>query len=82
MTITKVPPASRLTVTVEIFAKDLWEAMRQELREQVGPVADFDRMVPTWDELSAEVRHEKVQSVRNEVLKPITRAGYEIRQKI
>lgn len=67
---------------MEIFARDLWEALRQELREQLGPMSDFDTIVPSWSALSAQARAEKIQSVRAEVLKPITRAGYEIRRRV
>lgn len=78
------PSQQQQTVTVETFAKDLWEAMREELREQLGTITglDFDLQVPAWDRLTPEARQEKILSVRNEVLKPITRAGYEIRQKV
>lgn len=77
-------PQQQQTVTVEIFAKDLWEAMREELREQIGTITglDFDLQVPAWDRLTPEARQEKILSVRNEVLKPITRAGYEIRRRV
>lgn len=67
---------------METFAKDLWEALRQDLREQIGPMADFSDLVPTWEKLSARARLDKIQSVRNDLLKPIGRAGYEIRKKI
>jgi len=71
-------------VTVETFAQDLWEALRQDLRDQIGNTTglNFDLQVPCWGELSAQARLDKIQSVRNELLKPITRAGYEIRKKI
>lgn len=72
-------------MTVETFARDLWEALRNELRGQltgvIGP-DDFDDQVPSWDSLSADKRQEKIQSVRSELLMPITRAGYEIRRKV
>ena len=67
---------------METFAKDLWEALRQDLREQVGPLSDLNTLVPTWEELSDQSRLEKIQSVRTDLLKPITRAGYEIRQRV
>lgn len=69
---------------MEIFARDLWEALRQDLREQIGEVTglDFDIQVPPWEGLSPQVRLEKIQAVRSEVLRPITRAGYEIRQRV
>lgn len=76
---------TQTTVTVETFAKDLWEALRNELRKQltgvIGP-DDFDLQVPSWDDLPADKRHEKIQSVRSELLVPITRAGYEIRRRL
>lgn len=67
---------------METFAKDLWEALRQDLREQVGGMSEFDALVPTWDELSDKSRQEKIQRVRADLLKPITRAGYEIRRRV
>lgn len=71
-------------MTVETFARDLWEALRQDLHEQIGHTIGlgFDAQVPTWEELSPEARLEKIHSVRSELLKPITRAGYEIRRKV
>jgi len=72
-------------VTVETFAQDLWEALRQELREQIGGVIrpeEFDSQVPSWDLLSPQARQQKVQAVRMELLRPILRAGYEIRRRV
>jgi hypothetical protein len=56
--------------------------LRQDLREQVGFLAEFDILVPTWEGLSSQARHEKIQSVRSDLLKPIIRAGYEIRRQV
>lgn len=67
---------------METFARDLWEALRQDLREQVGTLAEFDTLVPSWENLSSEARLEKIQSVRTDLLKPIKRAGYEIRRSV
>lgn len=72
-------------MTVETFARDLWEALRSDLRDQLAGVIsgdDFEQQVPCWKALSEEKRQEKIQSVRNELLRPITKAGYEIRRKI
>ena len=72
-------------MSVETFARDLWEALRQDLREQIGgliAVEDFDAQVPPWEGLSDQVRHDKVSAVRSDLLRPILRAGYEVRKKI
>lgn len=71
-------------MTVEIFAKDLWEALRKDLREQIGSAIspeDFDNQVPTWDKLTLQARRDKIASVRTDLLGPVTRAGYEIRRR-
>ena len=67
---------------METFARDLWEALREDLRDQVGGLSDFDSLVPNWENLTPQARLDKVQSVRADLLKPITRAGYEIRRKV
>lgn len=70
-------------MSVETFAKDLWEALRQELREQIGgPVGEFDAQVPPWERLSRQARNDKIQAVRTDLLRPLQRAGYEIRKKV
>lgn len=59
--------------------------MRQDLREQLGKTvtdAQFDATFPAWDELSVNAQHDKIESVRNDLLTPITKAGYEIRRKV
>ena len=71
-------------MTVETFAKDLWEALRENLREQIGTAInpdDFDNQVPTWDKLTPQARRDKIASVRTDLLQPVTRAGYEIRRR-
>lgn len=73
---------SAATVSVETFARDLWEALRGDLRDQLGTFSDFDSLVPNWENLTPQARLDKVQSVRADLLKPITRAGYEIRRKV
>lgn len=78
------PTCSPTTVTVETFAKDLWEALRTDLREKIGTAIspkDFDDQVPTWDKLTVQARRDKIESVRNDLLHPVTRAGYEIRRR-
>ena len=69
---------------MEIFSKDVWEALRQDLREQIGDQIDpkdFEDLVPTWDRLTPRARREKIEAVRNDLLRPVLRAGYEIRRR-
>jgi hypothetical protein len=69
---------------VEIFSKDVWEALRQDLREQIGAQIDskdFEDLVPTWDRLTPTARREKIEAVRSDLLRPVLRAGYEIRRR-
>ncbi|QDH91723.1 hypothetical protein SEA_PHRAPPUCCINO_48 [Mycobacterium phage Phrappuccino] len=70
---------------MEQFAKDLWGALREEIRSQLGDsITDeqFEEQVPPWDKLPKKTRDEKVKLARNETLKLIDRAGYEVRKKI
>jgi hypothetical protein len=71
-------------VSVEIFSRDVWEALRQDLREQLGTQVsskDFEDLVPTWDRLTPEARKEKIAAVRSDLLRPVLKAGYEIRRR-
>lgn len=66
------------------FARDLWEAMRSESRDQLGDTVtdeEFSQQLPAWDRLSVEVRKAKTLIVRDELLKVLDRAGYEVRKK-
>lgn len=66
------------------FTQDLWEAMRRESREQLGDSitdADFDSHLPAWEDLDVRVRDAKVRIAKDELLKPLDRAGYEVRKK-
>lgn len=67
-----------------MFARDLWEAMRSESREQLGDSIteeEFDQHLPPWEELSPECRDAKALLARDELLKVLDRAGYEVRRK-
>jgi hypothetical protein len=76
------PPTG--AITLPVFARDLWEAMRSEAREQLaGAVSpeDFEASLPAWEELSRETRDAKIALARDELLKPLDRAGYQVRKK-
>lgn len=67
-----------------MFARDLWEAMRSESREQLGDSIteeEFDQHLPPWEGLSPESRDAKALLARDELLKVLDRAGYEVRRK-
>lgn len=58
--------------------------MRSDSREQLGDaVTDevFNRHVPSWEELPAEVREAKIRMAHDELLHILDRAGYEVRKK-
>lgn len=66
------------------FARDLWEAMRDDAREQLQASVDdavFDANIPPWDKLPADVRETKVTIAREELLKMLDRAGYLVVRK-
>jgi len=71
-------------VSLEQFTKDLWEAtrdlLRAELANSISP-EDFDRQIPPWDKLPRKAREEKMRITRDETLRLIDRAGYEVRKK-
>ena len=71
------------TVTVEAFARDLWETLRGEIREQLGNDSglDFEKSIPAWEQLEPEAREVKVLVARNELVRLVNRAGYEIRRR-
>jgi hypothetical protein len=58
--------------------------MRSESREQLGDAVtdeEFNTQLPPWAGLPAEVRHAKTLIARDELLKVLDRAGYEVRRK-
>lgn len=76
--------ATQKVVTLEQFTKDLWEAQRKDLRNELGDAIsaeDFERRFPAWEKLDEESRTLKVKTVNHETLRPLHLAGYEIRQK-
>jgi hypothetical protein len=76
--------STQMVVTVEQFSRDLWEVTREDLRAQLGDAVlglDFDAEVPPWDHLPEATRREKVRFTREELLRVIDRAGYEVRRK-
>lgn len=58
--------------------------MRLEVRDQLGEAITeelFVQHLPPWEELPREVREAKVLLTRDELLKVLDRAGYEVRKK-
>lgn len=58
--------------------------MRNESREQLGDTVtdeEFNNQLPPWDGLPVEVRQAKTRITRDELLKVLDRAGYEVRKK-
>ncbi len=58
--------------------------MRAEAREQLdGAVseADFEASLPPWDKLPPELQEAKVLVARDELLRVLDRAGYQVRRK-
>ena len=75
---------SRQHVPIETFARDLWEAMREDARDQLGSSVTedaFDQHVPPWEQLSPETRASKITIAREELLKILDRAGYVVVKK-
>lgn len=69
---------------METFARDLWEAIRDDAREQIGDAVTnevFDQHIPPWEVLSADDRRDKITLAREELLKILDRAGYVIMKK-
>lgn len=59
--------------------------MREEIREQLGTsVTDdkFESSIPVWEKLSEDDREKKIMIVRDEFLKVLDRAGYQVRKKV
>lgn len=84
MMTTKESPAGGKTIPLEEFAADLWEALRQELREQLGGSVteqSFLAQFLPWDQLPADARDDKMTIARDELLKVLDRAGYQVRRK-
>lgn len=82
----KVPPIPKThTIPTEQFARDIWEAMRSEVREQLGDsVTDvqFESQIPPWEGLTDELRKSKIKIARDELLSVLDRAGYQVRKKV
>jgi hypothetical protein len=71
-------------IPIEVFARDLWEALRSEVREQLDSAVtedQFTAQLPPWDELSDGARESKILIARDELLKVLDRAGYQVRKK-
>jgi hypothetical protein len=71
-------------VTVQAFARDLWGALREEIRSQLGDsvtAEDFDLQVPPWEHLPKKSRDEKIILAREEMLKLLDKAGYQVIKK-
>jgi hypothetical protein len=72
------------TISLETFTCDLWEAMRSEVRDQLGDSvssAEFDAQIPPWDRLPPETRWAKILIARDELLMVLDRAGYQVNKK-
>jgi hypothetical protein len=58
--------------------------MRSESRSQLGDSVDeetFDHHLPPWEKLDPDVRAAKILIAKEELLKILDRAGYEVRKK-
>ena len=88
MTTTTMPNSTHSAtsrVTVEHFARDLWEATRSDIREQLGTAVDadaFERSIPAWENLPERARREKIATIREDWLRLLDKAGYEVRRKV
>lgn len=77
--------SAQTAVTVEQFSKDLWGVVREQIRAQFGDAvtdAEFSKRFPPWDELPLSARRDKMVSARDEILRLLDSAGYEVRKKI
>ena len=87
MTTAKVTPTPVPTpepISLETFTQDIWEAMRDEAREQIGDAVTndaFDGDLPPWHKLPPETRRAKILIARDELLKVLDRAGYQVNKK-
>ncbi len=69
---------------MEKFAQDLWEALREEVREQLAEATsdqEFNTWLPPWKGLPAQTRADKIKVARDDVLRVLDRAGYQVRKK-
>lgn len=75
------PPSAH--ISIETFTRDLWEAMREISHEQIGVRSGepLTRQLPTWEQLSPEAQHQKIILMRDELLKPLDKAGYVVNRK-
>jgi hypothetical protein len=56
--------------------------MREISHEQMGVQSgDTAHQLPTWEQLSSEARHQKIILMRDELLKPLDKAGYVVNKK-
>lgn len=57
--------------------------MRDISHEQIGVRSDevHTNKLPTWEQLSPEARHQKIILARDELLKPLDKAGYVVNKK-
>lgn len=55
--------------------------MREISHEQIGISPDDAHQLPTWEQLSDEARHQKIILARDELLKPLDKAGYVVNKK-
>jgi hypothetical protein len=69
------------SIPIEKFTRDIWEAMREISHEQIGIHSGDTNKLPTWEQLSSEARHQKIILMRDELLKPLDRAGYVVNKK-
>ena len=68
-------------IPIQKFTADLWEAMRSEVRDQVGEQDGFEEHFPPWDKLPPDVQESKIRIARDELLAVLDRAGYQVRRK-
>jgi hypothetical protein len=71
-------------IPIEQFARDLWEALREESREQLAATItdeEFNAALPPWESLSEQARRDKITIARDELLAVLNRAGYQVRKK-
>jgi hypothetical protein len=78
---TQAMPSTPQPISIETFTRDLWGAMRDISHEQIGVRPGDPHQLPTWEQLSPEARHQKILLARDELLKPLDRAGYVVTKK-
>ena len=77
-------PRSPRPISIEQFTRDLWEALREEIREQLAATVtdeEFTSWLPPWEKLSAQAQRDKITLARDELLAVLDRAGYQVRKK-